>query len=131
MYGVNKVILVGTVGKDLQTQTFENGGVMSQTRLATTKRGRTLQNGTQIPDTTEWHSIVFHDGLAKVAAQWVKKGTNLYIEGELRTRKYNVQYDKVDRYATEIHVTEMHMLPSHAGASPSNTSNNPDNTGMW
>ena len=111
MYGVNKVILVGTVGKDADVHTFENGDKKATTTLATTKRGYTLKNGTQVPDQTEWHNLVINGGMAKVAEQYVKKGTNLYVEGEIHARKFTNKQN-MESWVTEIHVTDMHLIPS-------------------
>lgn len=106
---VNKVILMGNVGKDPDTKEFDNGGVTAQFPLATTKRGFTTTDGREIPERTEWHNVVLFNGLAKVAKQYVKKGDKLYIEGELRTRSYE-DNNGVKRYVTEVYGTNMEML---------------------
>ena len=98
---VNKVILVGNVGKDPDIRYFDNGSAVVNFPLATTERGYTAANGTQVPDRTEWHNIVCWRGLAKVAEQFVKKGTQLYIEGRIRTRSYDDQ-NGVKRYVVDI-----------------------------
>ena len=113
---VNKVILMGHTGKDPDVKTFDNGGVVAQFPLATTKTGFTTKDGSEIPERTEWHNIVLQNGLAKVANQYVKKGDKLYIEGELRTRSYD-DAQGVKRYVTEIVATDMEMLtPKGTGA---------------
>ncbi|NDW17816.1 single-stranded DNA-binding protein [Dysgonomonas sp. 216] len=106
---VNKVILIGNVGKDPEIRYFDNGSAVANFTLATTERGYTAANGTQIPDRTEWHNIVCWRGLAKVAEQFVKKGTQLYIEGKIRTRTYDDQ-NGVKRYVYEIYADNMELL---------------------
>lgn len=106
---VNKVILMGHTGKDPVVKTFDNGGVVAQFTLATTKRGFTTKDGREIPERTEWHNIVLSNDLAKIAGQYVKKGDKLYIEGELRTRSYE-DNNGVKRYVTEVYGYNMEML---------------------
>ena len=106
---VNKVILMGHVGKDPEVTVFENGGVVAQFTFATTDRAFKNKNGDEIPERTEWHNIVLQNGLAKVAEQYVKKGDKLYIEGKLRTRNYD-DSNGVKRYITEVYGTNMEML---------------------
>lgn len=106
---INKVTLLGHLGKDPDVNTFDNGGVVAQFSLATTKRGFTTKDGRQIPERTEWHNVVLQNGLAKIAQQYVKKGDKLYIEGELRTRSYD-DANGVKHYITEIYGYEMEML---------------------
>lgn len=106
---VNKVILMGHVGKDPDVKTFDNGGVVAQFTLATTKKGFTKKDGVEIPEHTEWHNIVLQNGLAKIAAQYVKKGDKLYIEGELRTRMYEDSHG-FKHFVTEIYGSCMEML---------------------
>lgn len=106
---VNKVILIGNVGKDPDIRYFDNGSAVVNFTLATTERGYTAANGTQVPDRTEWHNIVCWRGLAKVAEQFVKKGTQLYIEGRIRTRSYDDQ-NGVKRYVVEIYADNMELL---------------------
>ena len=106
---VNTVILMGYTGKDPDVKTFDNGGVVAQFPLATTKRGFTTKDGREIPERTEWHNIVLSNGLAKIAGQYVKKGDKLYIEGELRTRSYE-DNNGVKRYITEVYGYNMEML---------------------
>lgn len=106
---VNKVILVGHVGKDPDVKHFDNGTAVASFSLATTEKGYTAQNGTTIPDRTEWHNIVCWRGLAKVAEQYVKKGSQLYIEGKIRSRSYD-DANGVKRYVTEIYIDNLELL---------------------
>lgn len=114
---INKVILVGNVGQDPRVTYFDSGNCVAELPLATTERGYTLQNGTQVPDRTEWHNLVFRSRLAQVVEQYVRKGDKLYVEGKIRTRSYD---DKtgIKRYITEINVDNMEMLsPKGSNAS--------------
>ncbi len=108
---VNKVILIGNVGKDPEIKYFENDRAVANFSLATTERGFRAANGTDVPERTEWHNISCWGGLAKVVEQYVKKGDPLYIEGKVRTRSYD---DKsgIKRYITEISVDNLEMLGS-------------------
>lgn len=106
---VNKVILIGNVGKDPDIRYFDNGSAVVNFPLATTERGYTAANGTQIPDRTEWHNIVCWRGLAKVAEQFVKKGTQLFVEGKIRTRSYDDQ-NGIKRYVVEIYADNLELL---------------------
>ena len=106
---VNKVILVGNVGKDPDIRYFENDRAVANFPLATTERGFTTSSGQQIPERTEWHNIVIWGGLAKVAENYVKKGTQLYIEGKLRTRSWDDK-DGNKRYTTEVYVDNLQLL---------------------
>lgn len=106
---VNKVILIGNVGKDPEIKYFDNGNAVANFTLATTERGYTAANGTQIPDRTEWHNIVCWRGLAKVAEQFVRKGTQVYIEGKIRSRTYD-DSNGVKRYVSEIYVDALELL---------------------
>jgi len=113
---VNRVILLGNVGKDPEVRYFDNGGAVANFTLATTERGYTAANGTQIPDRTEWHNIVLWRGLAEIAEKYVKKGSKLYIEGKIRTRSYDDSAGN-KRYVTEIYGDVMEMLSSNTGSS--------------
>lgn len=108
---VNKVILIGNVGKDPEIRYTDNHVAVAQFPLATTERGYTLQNGTQVPDRTEWHNIVLWRGLAETVEKYVHKGDKLYIEGKLRSRSYDDQSGQ-RRYVTEIVADNMEMLSS-------------------
>ena len=112
---VNKVILIGNVGQDPQVRYFEGGSGVANFSLATTERGYTLQNGTQVPDRTDWHNIVvYRRGMAEVVEKYVHKGDKLYIEGKIRTRSYDDQTG-AKRYVTEIFVDNMEMLTPKGG----------------
>ena len=106
---VNKIILVGNVGKDPDIKHFDNGSMVASFSLATTEKGYTAQNGTSIPDRTEWHNIVCWRGLAKVVEQFVKKGSQLYIEGKIRSRSYD-DASGLKRYVTEVYVDDLQLL---------------------
>ena len=106
---INKVILMGNVGKDPEYKDFDNGGSVAQFTLATTDRAFKTANGTEVPERTEWHNIVLQNGLAKVAKEYVKKGDKLYIEGKIRTRSYE-DNNGIKRYITEVHGFNMEML---------------------
>lgn len=106
---MNKAILIGNVGRDPNVRYFEGGRAVAQVTLATTERGYTLQNGTQVPDRTEWHNLVFRNGLAQTVEKYVHKGDKLYVEGKIFTRNYDDQ-SGIKRYVTEIYVDEMEML---------------------
>lgn len=114
---VNKVILIGNVGKDPDVRYLDTGVAVATLPLATTDRAYTLQNGTQVPERTEWHNLVLWRGLAETAEKYVHKGDKLYIEGKIRTRSYDDQTG-AKRYVTEIFVDVMEMLtPRSASAS--------------
>lgn len=106
---MNKAMLIGNVGKDPDIHYYDQDQCVAQVRLATTERGYTLQNGTQVPDQTDWHNLVFYKGLAKVVEKYVHKGDKLYVEGRIRSRSYD---DKkgIQRFITEIYVDNMEML---------------------
>lgn len=106
---VNKVILIGNVGKDPEVRYLDTGIAVATFSLATSDRAYTLANGTQVPERTEWHNLVLWRGLAETAEKYVHKGDKLYIEGKIRTRSYDDQAG-VKRYVTEIFVDNMEML---------------------
>jgi single-strand DNA-binding protein len=105
---VNKVILVGNVGKDPEVRYLEKNVAVARFPLATTERGYTMQNGTQVPDRTEWHNIVAWRGLAEIVEKYVKKGSQLYIEGKIQTRSW--EKDGIKRYTTEIYAENIQLL---------------------
>ncbi len=105
---VNKVILVGNVGKDPEIRYIDKDVAVANFTMATTERAITLQNGTQIPERTEWHNIVAWRGLATIAEKYIKKGTQLYIEGKLQTRSW--EKDGIKRYTTEIYAETIQLL---------------------
>lgn len=120
---VNKVILIGNVGKDPEIKYFDNDRAVANFSMATTERGYRAANGTEIPDRTEWHNISCWGGLAKVVEQYVKKGDALYIEGKIRTRTYDDK-NGIKRYATEINVDNLEMLGSRRSSGSAQPSDN-------
>ncbi|MDR1742299.1 MAG: single-stranded DNA-binding protein [Dysgonamonadaceae bacterium] len=106
---VNKVILVGNVGKDPEIKYFDNDNAKANFPLATSERGYTAANGTQVPERTEWHNIVCWRGLAQIVEKFVRKGSQLYIEGKIRTRSYDDQ-NGIKRYITEIFADNIELL---------------------
>lgn len=107
--GVNKVILVGNVGKDPETRYLPSGGAVTNVALATSETWKDKNTG-QAQEKTEWHRIVFFNRLAEIVNEYVRKGSKLYIEGRLQTRSW--EQDGITRYATEIVANEMQMLDS-------------------
>jgi len=98
---VNKVILIGNLGRDPEVRTFGNGGKVCNLRIATSENWKDKNTGER-REKTEWHSVaIFNDGLVRIAEQYLKKGSKVYIEGALQTRKYQAQ-DGSDRYSTEV-----------------------------
>lgn len=127
---VNKVILVGRLGKDPETRYMPNGEAVTNATLATSENWKDKSGEKQ--EKTEWHNLVFYRRLAEVAGEYLKKGSQVYVEGKLQTRKW--EKEGITRYTTEIIVSEMHMLggrnagnnsepmerqPEHAGAEAS------------
>jgi single-strand DNA-binding protein len=110
MRGVNKVILVGTLGRDPETKTFPNGGSLTQFSIATSDSW-TDKNTGERKEQTEWHRIVLHNRLGEIAQQYLRKGSKVYIEGSLRTRQWTDQSGQ-ERYTTEIRGEQMQMLDS-------------------
>ena len=105
---VNKVILLGNVGSDPEIRE-SNGGKFATFRLATTDKGYTKRDGTQVPERTEWHNIVANSNIVGVIENYVRKGAKLYIEGKLRTRKYTAR-DNTERTITEIYIDNLELL---------------------
>lgn len=110
MRGVNKVILVGTLGRDPETKTFANGGSLTQFSIATSESWIDKNSGER-QEVTEWHRIVLSNRLGEVAQQYLKKGSKVFIEGSLRTRKWTDK-DGQERYTTEIRGDSMQLLDS-------------------
>lgn len=106
---LNKVILVGNSGKDPEVRYFDSGICVASFSLATTERGYTLSNGTQVPERTEWHNVVCKGDQAKFVEKWVKKGSSLYIEGKIRYRQYETKQGE-KRYVTEIHADKVEFF---------------------
>jgi single-strand DNA-binding protein len=111
--GVNKVILVGTLGKDPETRYMPSGSAVTNLRIATNEQWKDKQTGEQ-QERTEWHSIAMFGRLAEIAAEYLRKGSQVYVEGKLRTRKWQDKEGK-DRYTTEIVADEMQMLGGKGG----------------
>jgi len=111
MSSVNKVILVGNVGRDPEVRYLDNNVSVANFTLATTERGYTAQNGTVIPDKTEWHNIVAWRGLADISERFIKKGSQIYVEGKLRTRSWDDKEGN-KRYVTEIYADNLQLLGS-------------------
>ncbi len=120
---MNKVMLIGNVGKAPDVRYYEADQAVAQVALATTERGYTLQNGTQVPDHTDWHNLVFYRNLAKIVEKYVKKGDKLYVEGRIRYRSYDDRQGN-RRYVTEILVENMEMLTPKAASRPGEASEN-------
>lgn len=114
---MNKVMLIGNVGKEPDVRYYDRDQAVASLPLATTERGYTLQNGTQVPDRTEWHNLVFYRSLAKVVEKYVHKGDKLFVEGKIRTRSYTGQKGE-KKYITEIYVDNMEMLTAKSPLRP-------------
>jgi single-strand DNA-binding protein len=112
--GINKVILVGNLGADPETRYMPSGGAVTNLRLATSESWKDKNTGDQ-QERTEWHRVALFGRLAEVAAEYLRKGSQVYIEGKLRTRKWQDR-DGHDRFTTEIVANEMQMLGSRGGA---------------
>jgi single-strand DNA-binding protein len=110
---LNKVILIGNLGADPEVRFMPSGGSVANVSLATTRRWKDKQTGER-KEATEWHRVIFFNRLAEIAGEYLKKGSQIYIEGRLQTRKWQGQ-DGQDRYTTEILAEEMHMLGSKSG----------------
>lgn len=112
--GVNKVILVGNLGQEPETRYMPSGGAVTNVSIATSETWKDKNSG-QMQERTEWHRVVFFNRLAEIAGEYLKKGTKVYVEGSLRTRKWQDQ-SGTDRYTTEIVASEMQMLDSRGGS---------------
>lgn len=131
MRGVNKVIIVGNLGNDPEHRTFPNGGSVTNISVATSEQWTDKQTGEK-REATEWHRIALFNRLGEIAAQYLRKGSQVYIEGSLRTRKWQDQNGQ-DRYTTEIRADTMQMLGSPSGSAggyqgssaPANNMNTP------
>ena len=111
--GINKVILIGNLGQDPETRAMPSGKAVTNVRIATSDSWRDKQTGEQ-KEQTEWHNVVFFDRLAEIAAEYLRKGSQVYVEGRLRTRKWQDKSGN-DRYTTEIVANEMQMLGGRGG----------------
>lgn len=127
--GINKVILVGNLGADPETRYTANGAAITNIRVATTETWRDKQSGEK-QERTEWHRIVFFNRLAEIAGEYLRKGSQVYIEGSIRTRKWQDQSGQ-DRYTTEVVANEMQMLGGRGegGGGPSSDSGFRDSKG--
>lgn len=105
---INKVILIGNVGKDPEVRYIDKNVAVANFSLATTERGYTMQNGTQIPERTEWHNIVAWRTLAELSEKYIRKGSQLYIEGKIQTRSW--EKDGIKRYTTDIVADVIQLL---------------------
>jgi single-strand DNA-binding protein len=118
--GVNKVIIIGNLGKDPEVRYMPSGGAVTNVTIATSESWKDKTSGEQ-QERTEWHNVVFFNRLAEIAGEYLKKGSKVYVEGSLRTRKWQDKEGK-DRYTTEIVAGEMQMLDSRGagggGAAP-------------
>ena len=112
--GINKVILIGNLGNDPDTRYTAGGAAVANISLATTDSWRDKESGEQ-QDRTEWHRVVFFGRLAEIVSEYLRKGSQIYVEGRLQTRKWQDK-DGNDRYTTEIVANEMQMLGSRGGA---------------
>ena len=113
MRGVNKVIIIGNLGADPEARQFNNGGSVTNISVATSEQWTDKQSGEK-REATEWHRIALFNRLGEIAAQYLRKGSKVYIEGSLRTRKYQDQSGQ-DRYITEIRAEQMQMLDGQTG----------------
>ena len=113
MRGVNKVIIIGNLGADPEHRQFSNGGSVTNISVATSEQWTDKQSGEK-REATEWHRISLFNRLGEIAAQYLRKGSKVYIEGSLRTRKYQAD-DGSDRYVTEIRADQMQMLDGASG----------------
>lgn len=113
MASVNKVIIVGNLGKDPEMRTFPSGGRVCNVTIATSERWKDKQTG-EMKEATEWHRVVFNDRLAEIAGEYLRKGSQVYVEGSLRTRKWTDK-DGIEKYTTEIRADEMKMLGKREG----------------
>ncbi|HEY2559719.1 MAG TPA: single-stranded DNA-binding protein [Caldimonas sp.] len=113
MASVNKVIIVGNLGRDPEVRYTPNGSAVCNVSVATTRSWKNKESGDKSEE-TEWHRVVFYDKLAEIAGEYLKKGRSVYVEGRLKTRKWQDK-DGVEKYSTEIIATDMQMLGSREG----------------
>ncbi|RZJ23594.1 MAG: single-stranded DNA-binding protein [Haliea sp.] len=113
MASVNKVIIVGNLGRDPEMRTFPSGDRVANVTIATTDRWKDKQTS-EMKEATEWHRVVFNGRLAEIAGEYLRKGSQVYVEGSLRTRKWTDQAG-VEKYTTEIRADQMQMLGSRQG----------------
>jgi single-strand DNA-binding protein len=127
MASVNKVILIGNLGRDPETRYMPNGEAVTNVTLATTETWKDRTSGER-QEKTEWHRVTFYRRLAEIAGEYLKKGSQVYVEGRLETRKWTDKEGK-DRYTTEIIASEMKMLGSRAGGSAPSYEGSDDGAG--
>lgn len=120
--GINKVILVGTLGRDPEVKYMPSGGAVTNVSIATSEQWKDKQTGEK-QERTEWHRVVFFNRLAEIAGEYLRKGQQVYVEGRLQTRKWQGQ-DGQDRYTTEIIANEMLMLGGRGGSGGSGNYDN-------
>ena len=120
MASVNKVIIVGNLGKDPEVRYMPSGSAICNITVATSRQWKDKNNGER-QEETEWHRIVFFDRMAEIAGEYLKKGRPVYVEGRLKTRKYTDK-DGVEKYSTEIVATDMQLLGSREGGGGSSSS---------
>jgi single-strand DNA-binding protein len=113
MASVNKVIIVGNLGRDPEMRTFPSGDRVANVTIATTDRWKDKTSG-EMKEATEWHRVVFNGRLAEIAGEYLRKGSQVYLEGSLRTRKWTDK-DGVEKFTTEIRADQMQMLGSRQG----------------
>ena len=116
--GINKVILVGNLGQDPEVRYMPSGGAVANISIATSESWKDKQTGQPV-DKTEWHRIVFFNRLAEIAGEYLKKGSQVYVEGKLQTRKWQDQAG-VERYSTEVVANELQMLGGRQGQGDNN-----------
>lgn len=117
--GVNKVILIGNLGSDPEVRYTPSGSAVANVNLATSETWRDKTSG-ELQDRTEWHRIVFFNRLAEIVGEYLHKGSKIYVEGSLRTRKWQDK-NGIERHTTEVIANEMHILDSRAGTAPAHT----------
>lgn len=127
MASLNKVLLIGNLGADPEIRYMPNGDAVTNVRLATTDSWKDKASGDR-REITEWHRVVFYRRLAEIAGEYLRKGSSVYIEGRIRTRKWQDK-DGQDRYTTEIEATEMQMLGQRGGAPASQPASPPSGGG--
>lgn len=121
---MNKVMLIGNVGKEPDVHYYDRDQAVAQISLATTEKGYVLQNGTRVPDRTDWHNVIFYRSLAKVVEKYVHKGDKLYVEGRIRYRSYDDNKGK-RRTVTEIYADNMELLsPKRQDTTPKDDNTN-------
>lgn len=125
MASVNKVVIIGNLGRDPEIRTFPSGDQVANVTIATTDRWKDKNTG-ENKDSTEWHRVVFNGRLAEIVGQYLRKGSQVYVEGSLRTRKWTDPASGQERYATEIRADSMQML----GGKPSGNDGYSDNQGQ-